>query len=404
MPSRGTRRWCIAVAVGALLLPACSSGAARGPGRETPCGRGVAAELRSRLLEGEVGVGVADYPGFPVADIPKATAAILMGELVCARADEDYDLATADAAAESLLAWPETHQADRFGWGLPFAWDAFGDGTTNPAATVYSISTAVAVKALLDWAAISDEASRQRVYEAVDAALVEWTDDDVTTASGQLAYSLSADDHDYNVFNSSAMLAGQMQRFAALDVSPQADTYRAVADRVMQSLIDLHQTDPAGNWYWNYSTTEAIANDLTHAGYIIDGVATYGSEGGSLAASLPLERLVDHLDMFRSDGSIPEAMLSWPIWRSIDLTRPQWRQLRLYEEGWTLYTISQYRDQLADLIEPLCGISRRHRDDEGVFHKYPVDADIGGLPNPEVYEYVAYYYLGLVSIGDGQCD
>ena len=46
-----------------------------------------------------------------------------------------------------------------------------------------------------------------------------------------------------------------------------------VADRVMRSLIDHHVQDPQANWYWNYSTVEDVPNDLTHAGYIVDGIA-----------------------------------------------------------------------------------------------------------------------------------
>jgi hypothetical protein len=36
------------------------------------------------------------------------------------------------------------------GWGMPLAWDAFGDGTVNPADTPYTISTAQVIEGLFD--------------------------------------------------------------------------------------------------------------------------------------------------------------------------------------------------------------------------------------------------------------
>ena len=178
----------------------------------------MAGTVRSSLLDGDVGVGIADYPGFPVADIPKGSGAFLMGEVIVLDVSDAYDRSVIDEPA-LVLAWPTTYPSEHFGWGLPFEWDAFGDGTTNPANTVYSISTGVSVKALLDWAAISDDATRDEVYRVVDDALAEWVSPDSISASGQLRYSLSGLDDGYDVFNSSAMLAGQMQRFAELGVS-----------------------------------------------------------------------------------------------------------------------------------------------------------------------------------------
>ena len=391
--------------VASAALAGCSSGSGRQAFEEGPCGgSGVAGTVRSSLLDGDVGVGIADYPGFPVADIPKGSGAFLMGEVICADVSDAYDRSVMDELGALVLAWPTTYPSEHFGWGLPFEWDAFGDGTTNPANTVYSISTGVSVKALLDWAAISDDATRDEVYRVVDDALAEWVAPESISVSGQLRYSLSGLDDGYDVFNSSAMLAGQMQRFAELGVSDRSSSYEEVADRVMRSLIDHHVQDPQANWYWNYSTVEDVPNDLTHAGYIVDGIVTYVESGGAFSSDLPLEEVVGHLLMFRSDGTVPEPMLPWPVFWSDNLERPRDRVLRLYEAGWTLFMVSQHRDLLSDLVTPICEQSRRHRDEADLYHKYPLDIEVPIDENPVIYEYVAYFYLGLVSLGGDTCE
>lgn len=66
----------------------------------------------------------------------------------------------AQTAANWLLANPATKNS--MGWGLPFAWDAFGDGTINPSTTVYGVTTALAVRGLLDVYAATKNAAYLR--------------------------------------------------------------------------------------------------------------------------------------------------------------------------------------------------------------------------------------------------
>lgn len=364
----------------------------------------MAAALRARLGGADPGVGVADYPGFPTAEIPKAEAAVLLAEVTCAKANPQWDRALLDEVGERLLTWPSRHAGDRFGWGLPFAWDAFGDGTENPADTVYSVSTGVVVKALLDWAEISDARTVGRIDSVVDRALAEWLAPEAMTAADQLAYSLAPADRSFDVFNSSVMLAGQMARFASLGRrSEHAADYRAVADRVMTSLASRALTDRRGFWYWPYSVQEDTPNDLTHAGYVVDGVTAYVASDPAAAARLPVEVIASHLTSFVSDGTIGEPMLPWPLWRSPELTDARSRLVRLYDLGWTFFQVSQHRDQLAPLLEPLCSEVRRHRSDDGSWRRYPTDADLPAGSDPEIAEYVAYAYLGVVTAGRTAC-
>lgn len=424
----------------------------------SPCeaSTGVLADLRLAVMENQV--NTADYEGFITAHIPKATAALLMAEVHCLAVNSKHDRSQMDRLGEQLLAWPDDYPSERYGWGLPFAWDAFGDGSTNPANTVYAISTALSIKALLDWSEVSGEPLRSRILLAVDRALEEWTEPDAMTDSQpkQFVYSLSGFDNEHDVYNSSAMLAGQMQRASDLGLDASGiclcssdDRYELrfmAVSQVMQGLIINHREElmeaevvvrpgedvPAvaarfgveadavfsvnglteadqvsvgtslrvldaidSGWFWNYSSAEFVANDLTHAGYIVDGIATYLQHHGVLAPLFPTDKIFGHLLTFLSNGTVSEAMLPWPVWRSSELTVPAWRLPRLYEIGWALNVAAGNRELLAPLEEAACDLVLRYRQDGQEFLKYPRNSDLGGLQNPEVHEYMSYLYLGL---------
>ena len=113
-------------------------------------------DLLGRIPASHPGRGQADYPGNPVADIPKSYAMVLAAELNRLRAGAlpEGDRALIRTAGQWLLDHCDEDGDGIVGWGLPFAWDAYGDGTTNPADTEYTITTGIVVNALLDWALV----------------------------------------------------------------------------------------------------------------------------------------------------------------------------------------------------------------------------------------------------------
>ena len=365
--------------------------------KDTDAGR-----LRQLLVEDGRLTGPADYPGNPDAEIPKATAALLLGEINCARLDEEWNTSELERLASSLISWPGRNGSEPFGWGLPFEWDAFGDGTTNPSGTVYSISTAIAIKALLTYADFKPEA-KPFVYPAVDEALREWIQPASFGPDGQLVYSLSPNDAGFDVYNSSIMLAGQMARFAATGWSHLSQEYAEAADDVMEAALADHRVDDDGYWYWSYTAKDAIANDLAHAAYVLDGIAHYVAADGRFAEFFPVGAVAGHLDQFVSDGDIEERVLPWPTFRSPELTTLRSRQLRLYDIGWGLFASSQF-SEINDLQSVLCATARRHRSTDGTWLKYATDVEADGSPNPEIHEYLAYLYLGLTSLEASECD
>ncbi|MBK7551996.1 MAG: hypothetical protein IPI61_10175 [Syntrophaceae bacterium] len=144
--------------------------------------------------------GASGLPRQPVADIPKSYAMVLAAELNRLRAGAlpEGDRALIRTAGQWLLDHCDEDGDGIVGWGLPFAWDAYGDGTTNPADTEYTITTGIVVNALLDWADSDFAAPQERIVATVASALAPYLDGRFASPSGLFAYSLDANDLRYD--------------------------------------------------------------------------------------------------------------------------------------------------------------------------------------------------------------
>jgi hypothetical protein len=170
------------------------------------------------------------------------------------------DRATAQRAADWLV-------DDRrpTGWGTAWAWDPFGDGSTNPANTSYAITTALAIDALLD---------ADRFSDADADVLVLWAGS--AWSHGFYWYSVEPWDAIYTP-NVSAMLAGVSAR--ALAEHPDlfdSASRQLLAERVRSS-FGLLATDAET---WPYSRRQATPNDLSHQAYILWGGERFRDAGG----------------------------------------------------------------------------------------------------------------------------
>lgn len=242
------------------------------------------------------GFGVTDYPGHAEENVPKAWAMLLKAELLRERMKALPALPSrADAAAQ----WLMTHSdeiADGFpGWGVPAAWDAYGDGSVNPKDAKYTISTAIAVDALLDWAQDRSPDALRNVVALALRAFEPYFNEAVLSPGGLMPYSLLPQDRPYDTFNPAAYAAGVLQQLSGLVADPaDAEKLRRLADRTMRALLDNRCLTPAGNWYWHYSVTEEVPNDLCHAIYIMEGVSRYKRHGGRLAAMFDYDAVIRH--------------------------------------------------------------------------------------------------------------
>lgn len=342
--------------------------------------------LQQRFDVKQPGYGTTDYPGHTQDHIPKSYAMILLAELDRVNLPEaaawpDMSL----AAGYWLLDNADANGDGIIGWGVPIAWDAYGDGSVNPAHTEYSISTAIVIHALLDWLERGAGAPRERILATIDAAIEPYLDPSRLTPHGLLPYSLQQVDQRYDTFNSAVYLAGQLQRFSHYASPERSARMREAADKTMGSLLAHRRQSPDGAWYWQYSIQENVANDLPHASYIVDGIDTYVRYAGKLAARFELPRVHQHLAEF-----IPETgpgIRGWPRFQSnID------RMARSYDIGMAL-SVTCAAPSMRQLSKPLLDAIALYRDGQGNYLRNPVGAK--DLEAVRVNEYEAYLYRGV---------
>ena len=413
------RRWLHGLVIGALALMCLGCGPASPRLQAPPDGPSAldraASELHAALPPGRPGHGTTDYPGHTAADVPKAYAMVLLAELdrlgTRWRAGEAN---LAHAAGTWLLTHADTNGDGITGWGLPVAWDAYDDGSTNPAHTEYTISTAIVIDALLTWAERDAQAPRARIQQTVAAAIEPYLDARIASASGMAPYSLAEADRHYDTFNPAAYLAGQMQRASRQVREHRLRTrYLAAADATMRAVLQHKQVAPgSGSWYWHYSVQQALPNDLPHAGYMIAGIRAYIEFGGRLADQFDGYAVLNHLGDFRGEsrgeGGSGEVR-AFPTWAA-HLKLPA----RSYDLGFALH-LACTETRTASLVPWLLDAVAAYRTPQARYLTYPrmvpgrsaatatatTGAAAASATAPAldlvVNEYEAYLYRGLTS-------
>ena len=329
--------------------------------------------LLAKLDATQPGFGAMDYPGGDPGHIVKSYAMVLISEIRRGYS-EGIDTLTPHArgAANWILANADMDGDSIIGWGVPASWDAFSDGSINPTNTEYTISTGIAIEALLDWLEYDPSAPRTEILATVGAAIEPYLDSANLSPSGMLPYSLQASDVPYDCFNPAAFMAGELQRAQALFPQYQP-RLQEVTDMTFQALIDHHKLDSTGHWYWSYSLSEDVSNDLPHASYIIHGICRYQRYGGTLSDQFDRELVAGHLKSFLAGDSIRG-------WFDRNDTYPRSYGLGMALEVAVTENLPVVRDQLRDWL-------LTYRTNQG-FCKYPGDSIY-------VNEYQAYAMNGL---------
>jgi hypothetical protein len=354
-----------------------------------------AAELHSAFPADRPGFGTTDYPGNAEGDVPKSYAMVLLAELE--RLHTGWRAGEANlarTAGEWLLAHADSNGDGVIGWGLPVAWDAYQDGSVNPAHTEYTITTAIVIDALLTWIERDARAPAARIRAAVTAAIAPYLDARIASPTGMAPYSLTDADRPYDTFNPAAYLAGQIQRASVhVDDRRLRARYAAAADATMRALL-AHRKVAAdsGHWYWNYSVQQDLPNDLPHAGYVIAGIRSYAEHGGRLAASFDWPAVIGHLHDFIGNAG---EMRAFPkFFAALDLPP------RSYDLGFAMFlACSEGGAAMAALGATLVGAVPAYRTPQARFLKYP--RGVPGLQELVVNEYEAYLYRGLSSCAVG---
>lgn len=345
------------------------------------------ARLESKLDVQYPARGLADYPSSEIVDVPKGYAMVLLAEIDKARSSGAATVSEIGInAGQWLLQHGDENQNGIIGWGVPVAWDAYGDGSINPKDTEYTISTAIAVDALLSWLDFSDADLRAKILDVIERSLEPYLNSSMRTPAGLLPYSLMVSDRRYDTFNPAAYLAGQMQRFSHLASTPEKSVgMRAAADQTIQVLLQNKMVNIAtGSWYWNYSIQENVPNDLPHAGYIIEGILVYMDHGGRLADDLNRSAVMAHLSDFLEKNH--KDVRAWPNFRPDIKTRP-----RLYDISIGLQLACRYVP-MQSMKDILLSQLPNYKMKNGNYLKYPLTQE---KDNFVVAEYEAYLLRAL---------
>jgi hypothetical protein len=349
----------------------------------------------SRLLYNEIdpdapGFGVTDYPGNLNADIPKSYAMVLLAEVERTQNGLNPDLKSlANVAGEWLLENLDSNKDGVVGWGVPIAWDAYGDGSVNPADTEYTISTAIVIDALLTWMEKDPEAPRSRIMKTVKSSILPFLAQPMRSSTGMAPYSFMLSDRQYNTYNPASYLAGQLQRYSIyVEDETLARRMQAVADDTVEALLANAQINViTGSVFWWYSKEENITNDLAHAAYIVHGLRSYIEYDGKLSGQIPIDDVVEHLGEFY-DGK-RNSLRAWPNFET-KVDRPA----RSYGLGMAMSLLCSDQNMGASGFQ-FRGLIPQYQDEKGTILRHPQGFE---LYKPiHINEYRNYLYRGIVA-------
>ena len=198
------------------------------------------------------------------------------------------------------------------GWGYPDAWDAFADGSVNPANHPYTITTAIGLSGLLDALSLPNFwtlAEREEIRVALTGVSLRWCREvwQETASGGYFWYSPVPVDNIF-VTNVSATLLGDLSRVLteqrdALSVSEAnlvQDRVRAAARMVVSTAQPR-----MGNPFWLYHERDPISpNDLVHHIYTLWGMELYRSSGVGEGVPWTTQQAIASVDAFWRDGIV----------------------------------------------------------------------------------------------------
>ena len=345
--------------------------------------------------------GYGREPTFPgVKPQPMTYALVLMAEVARLTHQPTED---GQRRVRSAVAWLVRHSdldADGLpGWGLPHAWDAFGDGrgaagATNPAHFPYTITTAFAIAALADaWPVdLWTPAERRNIAGVVGAAIRRWCAHVFTKGhqGGFFWYSPFEGDAHFCP-NVSAMMLGAVrvaaERFAS-GASWAADaSIRERTDEAATAIVTNAQWHDDGP-FWNYA--EAVPrlrpNDAVHHAYVIWGMEAYRDGGGTVEIPWTTRQGVNTLSWFAADG-VPVEFPAWlPVTNPARPTAP----MRLWGAGMILAVLARYgsRDSTRAWLATV-------RDAYGVPRTVSLLPMTGGADVPFYHRHAAHLLFGL---------
>lgn len=202
------------------------------------------------------------------------------------------------------------------GWGFPYAWDAFGDGTLTPAYTPYTIDTAFVLMGLLDALKVESlwtDTERVEILNVIKQVCVRWSEEtwSDTGQGGYFWYSRSAFDAQF-VTNVSAVFAAALCRA----ITEHGDVFKDFEYYLVQTRVNKALTEIVSRvtWrtnapFWNYiprpnSLDQDKPNDLLHHVYILWSAEIYRRSDRNAKLPWTVSQALISLSRFWREGKV----------------------------------------------------------------------------------------------------
>ncbi|HLE97129.1 MAG TPA: hypothetical protein VI997_07150 [Candidatus Thermoplasmatota archaeon] len=250
----------------------------------------------------------------PEGEQPMTHGLVLGAEALRLRA---HPAASSERFATSAWALVNGSDADASGirgWGLPFAWDFFGDGVLTRPGAAMAVYSGIAIQGLLDAIPILPETAgalpaRADAAEAVASTCTGFARSAFTAGNGTgwFWYSEIPEDATF-VANAASYLAGSCRRALAETPGSFAPADAAlVEDRVDATVRHVLATSRDGRPSWSYDAPRPHEpNDIVHQAYIVHGLETYRASGGRVPLPWDRATLTGTLAPFWVGGDLRE--------------------------------------------------------------------------------------------------
>lgn len=303
----------------------------------TICGSDSYRSLLARFPESQQGLG-AEWAYAGMWEQSMSYALILSAESLRQQSCPNTEsVRRIRAAVTWLVANADLDGDGKPGWGLPWEFDAFADGTTNPPDEPYTITTAIVVQGLLDALQTPNVWStpqRTQMRRLIAAVAQHWLTDvwrDLPNGGGYFPFTAHSNDAAYFIPNVSAMMTGVLARFLAEHPTAVPMTIRRALPRVVDSgalgvARAVQMRDGAPFWrYWQYANPPDAPykdgpNNLVHHVYIIHGMELYRRYRGVVQLPWSTHDAGDSLDRFLRDDRIydvPQDAIERPSDRNL---------------------------------------------------------------------------------------
>ena len=255
------------------------------------------------------------------------------------------------AAAQWLYANRDLDKDGRPGWGLPKAYDTWGDGSMNPIHTPYTITTALCLLGLIEanqHTGIWSDDEQSKYHALVKETVLNWSRSAWTEGygGGYFWYSPNPNDRIYCVNPSSVMLAAIV---AAVERQPDSfsDRERAFlesrADETLKALIKTAQMRE-GAPYWRYAPLPNAfghdrPNDALHQAYTLWGIETYRDHCDRVEIPWTRARSIESVDRYTREGK------PYLLPQDIPANRESARLDRLWGRGMVLAFYAKWGDE-----------------------------------------------------------